>query len=523
MAEIGKARKCLKGQEAINLWLAGKDMWNSQTANPFGMDVDFSDVSFDDHVPNFHDGSARFSFDGYQFPNGNVIFDRANFGNGGVSFKNAVFGEGEVSFSNTIFGKGYVSFRKTKFGDGDVSFDNTKFSDGRISFQDASFGNGNVNFEDAVFKAQVSFNNTEFGDGYISFDGAKFQSSHVSFDNAHFRLGLTDFNNTEFSGVKVSFNKTVFGKGNVTFMNALFHEATIQFISTNFGDGNTNFDRCHFGKGSVYFLAATFGKGNVSFDRSIFGGDLISFDSATLGKGKFSLEEVQSDAVVNFSKLANTDKTNQFSLRHGTFNQSLMMPEGKLGCVPDLRNCKLDKQVTLHELEITLNRERRPWPVFGVLAASDPEDASRLRRLKEIAESNRDHAQSLSFHADEMRAKRWVEIGFFASILDAAFSALSDYGQSIWRPTFWLFVMNLVLVGFYTASSGGKWLEAIEYTLANSLPFLISSRKIGTDSLTALYGGSIPDYLNFLTMGQGVLTVIFLFLIGLGLRNRFRI
>lgn len=546
MAIIGNARKSLGGQEAIDLWLKGKDIWNFQTANPFGMDVDFSNVVFADLVPDYIDGSARFSFDGFRFPKGNVSFDGAIFGKGGVSFKNATFESGEISFHGTTFEDGGVTFNGAKFNDGNVIFDDTTFGigkvsflnasfgrgklsfsktcfgDGRVSFQNTIFGKGEVIFEDAVFgNGSTSFAGSEFSDD-VAFTGSSFGKGDTSFQSATFGDGKVSFGSTDFGDGRFSFSKTTFGKGGVSFHRATFGNGEVIFSGTTFG-GGVSFHSTAFGDGRVSFNGATFGSSGIYFHSTSFGIGRVSFQAATIEQGQFTFEDVFSDAIIDFSTVAGVDQTNTFSLRHGTFNQSLMMPEGKLGCVPDLRNCKLDKQVTLHELEITLNRPRQSWKKLWARKAADPEDASRLRRLKEIAETNRDHAQALSFHADEMRAKRWVEIGFFASVLDATFSALSDYGQSIWRPVSGLIIMNLVLIGFYTVNSNGKWGDAIEYTLANSLPFLISSRKIGTDSLTALYGGNVPDYINFLTMGQGVLTVIFLFLIGLGLRNRFRI
>jgi hypothetical protein len=513
----------LEGQAAIDLWLAGKDQWNRWVDENPVADVDFSRTSFTNSADASGYGQAILSFEEFHFPTGDISFNGSGFGTKNVSFENAVFRDGKVSFVGTKFGDGEISFLNTDFGKGEISFERSIFGISSVTFENAKFHNGRVGFERCEFNGIVIFREADFGDGSVSFEFAKFNGKRVLFQKVNFGQGLTCFAASRFRSELVDFSEAIFKAGNVDFSNVNFQTARLLFANTNFGDGNTSFIRSNFKDGDIHFKGSIFGKGYLSFFQAMFGEGLVSFDNATLGEGDFSLEEIHSDAVVNFSNLASADETSMFSLRHGNFNQSLMLPESKLGCVLDLRNTKTDKQVTLHELEITLKRPRQSWKKLWTRKVSDPEDASRLRRLKEIAESNRDHAQALSFHADEMRAKRWGEIGIFASVLDAAFDALSNYGQSIWRPLFGLIILITLLTDIYARFAGANRIDMIKFTVANSLPFLISSRQFSIDSMKTLFGDPVPDYISFLTMGQGVLTVIFLFLIGLGLRNRFRI
>tara|TARA_R110000744_G_scaffold378387_1_gene494446 strand:+ start:124 stop:309 length:186 start_codon:yes stop_codon:yes gene_type:complete len=60
-------------------------------------------------------------------------------------------------------------------------------------------------------------------------------------------------------------------------------------------------------------------------------------------------------------------------------------------------------------------------------------------------------------------------------------------------------------------------------SVSNSLPFLPQSRDLRTDALKALYPGDPGFWIDALMIGQGVFSFVFLFLIGLGLRNRFRL
>jgi hypothetical protein len=68
------------------------------------------------------------------------------------------------------------------------------------------------------------------------------------------------------------------------------------------------------------------------------------------------------------------------------------------------------------------------------------------------------------------------------------------------------------------------WVQAALLSASNSLPFLPQSRELRTGALQALYDTTDPSsFIDALMITQGVLSFIFLFLIGLGLRNRFRL
>ena len=116
--------------------------------------------------------------------------------------------------------------------------------------------------------------------------------------------------------------------------------------------------------------------------------------------------------------------------------------------------------------------------------------------------------------------------------LDMAFSAFSNYGQSILRPSFWLGVIFALSMYAYKAKQLPKlatdgwadWAQAALLSASNSLPFLPQSRELRKGALQALYDTTDPSsFIDALMITQGVLSFIFLFLIGLGLRNRFRL
>jgi len=387
----------------------------------------------------------------------------------------------------------------------------------------------------------------------------------VDFSGVDFReirqtksIDTISFSGFNFPIGKAYFRYTIFGTGDVIFNRTNFGEGNVDFSYSNFGEGNVDFSEANFGKGSVEFIDTTFGKGFVNFDFTIFGGKYVDFSGATFeddvnfahvtfegdvefsyttfDKGTvffggvitsstiFRMEGVKSKAILDLSGLHKINHLTTLSFRHASLEDSLILPSGRYNCVPDLRNTKISKAITFHDIIPTLKRTKKNWWEFlKVKTAIDEEDASRFRRLKELAEINRDHQAALTYHASELRALRWTKSSIPASILDAAFSWASDYGQSVWRPIRAFLLMDLFFFGFYASSSGGNWIDALKTVIANSLPFLTYSRAVQTESLFALYGDQIPIIVNSLTFVQGIGSVIFLFLIGLGLRNRFRI
>lgn len=421
---MGEEKIKLERQEAVDLWMQGKEAWNNWVKKNPVADVSFEGMNF------------------------SKIRKQKNLTT--------------ISFTGFIFPTGDVSFQRTTFGDGDVSFEYTNFRGGDISFWNATFGNGDI-----------------------------------------------------------SFLRAAFGNSNVIFYGTLF------------GDGNISFDRTSFGNGYVTFGKATLGNGDISFYKSTFRGGDISFVNTTLGEGIYNFETTQFKNNIVFDNVTETEKVKKFSFKHSSFEKSLILPETKFGCVIDLTNTKLGHQITLHNLECSLKRK----PIIRWLGlyskSKDPEDAARFRRLKEIAQNNKDHERALDFNAQEKRAKRWREYGPAASILDMIYSAISNYGQSILRPLLGLLFIIDLFTGFhilYTNTDNTR--HAFEYTLANSLPFLASTRAVIKSSKDQLYCSDtnktptcvpVPIGLDFLTFIQGILTIIFLFFIGLGLRNRFKI
>ena len=199
--------------------------------------------------------------------------------------------------------------------------------------------------------------------------------------------------------------------------------------------------------------------------------------------------------------------------------------------------------------------------------ARKKEDAPKFRRLKELAHEAKNHERELKFFADELKAKRFYETNGPAILISLAFEWLADFGKSVERPTFWLALLTMVasaalswkylpMEGSATTAillllatslllrlGGGKdawvsWLllsaaasfmyawapAALILALSNSVPFIGGKWSTSCGSFMAFrHECEFRGWPIVLAGLQSGFSLLLLFLIGLGLRNRFRI
>lgn len=420
-----------------------------------------TDISFNgvDFSPERNE-EGNLSFAGYQFGDGNVYFSRAKFGNGGVDFRDAQFG------------KGTVSFFEATFGNGDVSFARASFKDGNLMFHSMTFGKGGINFSHAIF-----------------------------------------------------------GNCTVDFSGATFGESSVIFFLTVFSDSRINFVGTEMSKGNIVFAKPAFDNSDLCFNHATV--EQLTFEPDRIGRGNVLAEGLSVRRRAEFIFPPSAIELKSLNLHGSSFDGQLIL-QGNLSIIPDLRATRYSHQVDLSALKVILPRVWKflSWPPSLSRVAAIPEDSSKLRRLKEIAETNKDHQAALRFSAEENRAKRWIETSWFGSILDATFSYCSDYGQSILRPFSALTALVVASIGIYKKLAATidvewwmdpGWGQSLLLSISNSLPFLPQSRDLRIGALKALYDANPGLWVDIIMIGQGALSFIFLFLIGLGLRNRFRL
>lgn len=390
-----------------------------------------------------------------------------------------------------------------------MDFSNVEFDD------DVSFAGRiliGADFRNTNFERNANFSDTEFL-GITSFEGAKFRCANT---------GLWD---------GTSFNRST------------FHN-TVRFNSTEFGF-KTRFDGATFHSG-VYFRDAKFNpeayrgrvpSGYVSFAGCRFDGD-TDFACAAFEYGvdfaevKFR-DSVKFDGTIfrNIARFSNAKFQDTTSFRGATFGKPPRFFETELHEDVDFG------QVDWKEAEQSYWRSKRRGDRLGSIE-NDADDAVRAwDRLALIMSQREKLPERHEFFRLKMRAQRQSDGRSLLSLTNLLFEALSDYGWSIGRA-FSCWIGHIVLGTFglvltlavYPACDRWNFWQAIWdgalvsfanahaiLGLASEGGYLHSARKNLYDAANAHF---VLDAIGTL---QAVLGPIFLFLVLLTLRNRFRI
>jgi len=159
------------------------------------------------------------------------------------------------------------------------------------------------------------------------------------------------------------------------------------------------------------------------------------------------------------------------------------------------------------------------------------DDIKSYQRLKQMMETLKKHEDELEFFAREMACKQVLHRGngeTGKAWLLEMYGALSDYGRSVARPTIWMVVVlsySAVMIAAilrWTPEPPQPLLpalgEAFNLTYAN----LLSPLNIRKDFFDPEVLKKLPIWVQLISGFQTLAGVFFTFLIGLALRNRFR-
>ncbi len=338
--------------------------------------------------------------------------------------------------------------------------------------------------------------------------------------------------NIDFSGV--DFSQHVENSSTISFENFHFPRGRVTFFDTKFGDGDVSFFGTKFGDGDISFLGTEFGDGRVLFINTEFDNGDVYFHDVRFKGGAF------------FLNLEGIEKLKSFTFRYAVFDGPLGISSNEVfPCLIDLTNTKTSHHVSLSGVNCRLPREAKreskffpdgDWATQKI--AKHKEDEERARRLKKLAEDNKDHDKAKDFFVLELQAKRKFE-GFYALpcgyLLNPEFwyEKLSDYGRSIKLPIKWLFEiwLNFSIIYAVIGCNYNEFapIKVYIYSASQMLSFIPSSRDAREMGKTLFCNNpdidkcQIPEYIYLLTFPQNLLALILLFLLGLGMRHKFRI
>ena len=536
----------------MGLFLQGSNKWNELVDQYDELHFDFSNVDWDSYKQQLQKLNGK-----RQLPNELVSFKDYKFKSGVLDFSGANFRFLSFDISDVDLGNTSLRLNDILLLGASINLSNLKVGLGEISLKGAQFGISGRKTDLLASNIAITEGNFVCSDvslyqGDADFTGLKLSNGNIDFSGSVFGDGAFSLINTDIEGHEFDFISCSFGKGNKYFSKSVFNVSKVDFSGTSFGEGVVDFSCCDFSKVKnqllfnnvktegyrLNFVGATFCAVEIDFSDSVFDNKNIEFDCLNFANGNFLFESCEFHGRVSFSDYEeNASTARQLSFRKSVFHSTLDISGINTASIIDLRETKLSTHTTLDNLGFKLARSKSIRFIPGTLKATSKDDASKLRRLKELAEANKNHTAALRFHAAEMRARRWHDMPKLASILDAAFSMLSNYGQSILRPFgAWLIVVigcGAVYSGAVSKLLSGQslpeiytnsaFLDGTLYSLIQTLPVFPISRVLQQDLYSALSSFSSPDLMTALTIFQNLLGVVFLFLIGLGLRNRFRL
>ncbi|AUN33391.1 pentapeptide repeat-containing protein [Niveispirillum cyanobacteriorum] len=388
-------------------------------------------------------------------------------------FQEAIFLQ-YTYFTDTEFSKGF-DFRKSEFK-APVSFKSIKVEE-----------NADARFGGARFFREVDFTESKFG-GNLFFGKAEFVGPS-SFYECEFSKYGANFSGAIFS-ICADFRKSKF-KGDVFFSNVYFPSIVESNPSEHSPPWPIHSDTF---SGYIYLDGAEF-LGTASFKETKF-----------LGNSRFQ--------NVIFRNKADFHKAN--------FCSSVDFTNSELKGPTDFDGCQFKKsppQLAGATLHPRTNWRRVIWPQLTGLRTDEVENLTDAYScLKLEMDKQKRHHDELMFFSKELECRK-VELGKIRGFPISLYEWTCDYGQSIILPLLWLF--DLTLLGWNVIMSAYMleitWDKALLASLVNSLGSF-GVRKELMESLPK----PASTGMQFFLMIQSIIALILLFLIGLGLRNRFR-
>jgi uncharacterized protein YjbI with pentapeptide repeats len=366
-------------------------------------------------------------------------------------------------------------------------------------------------FSRTHFDRRVSFSNFQFSKP-TDFRGASF-SDEANFSAAQFQT--VDFSSAAFSA-------------EANFRSAQFHQR-VDFQSATF-TRTADFESAHFNYPN--FRSVTFFE-YADFESATFTG-VTGFESAKFlhvadfNKAKFygvaDFRSAVFSMTANFISAAFSDTSN---FTAAMFSSYIHFINAKFAGNTIFANARFDSRVpdfrgaTMHE---ATEWHGIAWP--KPLGSKDDaqQQVYAYERLKQEMERLKKHEDEQGFFRRELRARRGLSQtlswGWF---LNLAYQLSSNYGNSIGRPMLWLlgvFAAGAAIFAQAPIHCGMSMPTrlAIKLSFANIFVFLPDKREIMTPEMITC----LSDTTRAVSALQSVSGVALLFLLGLALRNRFR-
>lgn len=505
----------LTGVKLIRLAENGDfEAWNKWSKNNVGEKITFEFLGNDSSLENLNFSNFVFT--------GAMDFSSLKLKN--VDFSNVKFKQ-RATFRNTVFYGNYVLFDKCKFYEG-VDFSLADFRVNELGFVLTKFRGERTRFNGVKFGIERGGDLETYS---ISFEYCSFLSKKTTFTGATFSaVAYSEFTKCKFIGDLVDYSSLRVPLGAFTIGESTFHADYVNFLDTKFEGprfsffrvnvfGNISFDGSVFERSNCYFRVVIFhsefnfrnvrlNSGHLTFNQAVFSAENTDFQNLLINDGNVDFQNTKHQGKTIFAG--------------SIFSQSLNFEETSFKSVPDFLRTQIAAHFTFHAMTIDAYD---PMEVVG-------NEQDKYRRLKEIAIQSKDHEKEFEFFASELRAKNHEENIGIAKLPIWIYEIVSDFGRSIFMPFFGLVYTFMVYANIYAQiiiiwkpDTPNILGAAHQYSLAMLTPFAPYSRQALTDLRNSLSPLDSGIWLDILSVSETVLGIAFLFLIGLALRNRFRL
>jgi len=342
--------------------------------------------------------------------------------------------------------------------------------------------------------SKIEFRKAIFFDNFIFFDNIDFSGSTFSRD--------ANFSESIFSG-KAVFTYSTFSKytyfGGATFAKAVNFSDSVFSVYTYFNDtsfsNGTNFSDSKFYGGAVF-------SGSKFSDWAIFEGLKFSGD-------------------VNFSGSKFFDYTIFIG---STFSQNTDFRNSIFKSTTDFRNAKFEKhppQFQGSELHVDTIWDDVTWPISHEDTALS-ERARAFGTLRHLMNKVQRFDAELDFLALELEVKNEQKKSFFYW----CYKTFSDIGRSVARPLWGMLFFTVIFAGLqfwiifisrneFSLSLWQDVMAAVKISVSNTFLFLTPWSVEDINDLS--------PWGQVLSLLQSTISFVLIFLLGLGLRNKYRI
>jgi uncharacterized protein YjbI with pentapeptide repeats len=538
----------IESQECLLLALTGVENWNawrsqypcnSSTGKREGSNyANFSGIVIENNVPNF----AGFEFGAYACfddliinSNHEVIFNGARFGID-CSFERSQFGR--ASFVGAIFGA-KNRFIETRFKE--VNFSNAQFAAGTrfegvisrgVGFDDALFGqwcnfekiDGSISLRRAKFSEGVSF--SEFRFKHANFTGAKFGSDLV------FRQGTFE-RDVDFSGC-------VFGS-KTRFININFEGAALFYPSYWNLEEQSDVD--------AYLKVPIFHR-HLAIRDEIETGQMYFFGTSFAGRAVFS--ERRFSGALHFGPLRNDliILDERVIERHPDCkyheNDLIVAEAGKetrFSVVPEFFDCDISQDTSFEgaSFPVAQGREEAARAYRTLKVAFAQQQATREEQRFFRLEMAEEALMALPLRAwlttwwQKRRLAQVQQVEMLPPrFLYRLYAGLSHFGFSIARPLWLLAAALLLALVAYGVQAGLRLCSPfggdacnmtgplIQFGFAHALPGFEKLAEPASKVLFGEHGEKLGVWTVLTLLLHKLVSVMALFLAGLGLRNLFK-